>query len=512
MAITGRFDADFSSFVAACHQAELSLKLFDAGTKQVESSLNRMVDNFTGRQVISEATLMVEAVTRIGSPARLTREELQRMGAAADEAIEKMNRIGGEVPAKMQALADAAARARGDSGSGVQGLGISVGSAAAVLGRFGVELPLEVRGLADLAGMAGKGAAALGATGAVALAVGTAFASWKVGKWIGDISGLTDKIADGTASLRGWSDMAGARAGAAGDVLARASKTAGHAITDMAEAMKINEAAALKTIEANNKLGASFLKAAADADRGAAIMASNKDKLAKLEHDFAVADNDFKEEQYQKKKKKAEDDKLMLSDQIHQEQALQAGRHQQSIELDEAERSHIRNIKLVTDAMREEEWQALRVQRAMTTIEYDLSTESGRKRFHDLNPSAVLSQAATPEYFQTHTIEDAIREGLLDLYAGYRRGGAAGGMVNGPQMVGSGILPIGGSSLGATDNVMVQPLVSFPSTQWGSAPVSLTVVVSNSGVFDVGSAKKLGDIVGAELMRRLKMGRQLGAG
>ena len=68
MALSGKFDADFESFFTACHQAEVSLRGFEAGTRDVEKALNQMVDEFTGRQIISEATLMAEAVSRIGSP------------------------------------------------------------------------------------------------------------------------------------------------------------------------------------------------------------------------------------------------------------------------------------------------------------------------------------------------------------------------------------------------------------------------------------------------------------
>lgn len=108
MPVQGRFDADFASFYDACQKAELSLKGFDSGAGQVEKSLNRMVDSFTGRKVITEATLMAEAVERIGGTTKLTEAELLRMGNVASEAIAKMRAVGADIPPGLQRIADAA--------------------------------------------------------------------------------------------------------------------------------------------------------------------------------------------------------------------------------------------------------------------------------------------------------------------------------------------------------------------------------------------------------------------
>lgn len=502
MALTGRFDADFSSFVAACKEAELSLKLFDAGTRQVEGSLNRMVDNFSGRQIISEATLMAEAVTRIGSPARLTADELQRMGSVAQEAVEKLQRIGGDIPPKIQSLADAAARARGET----SGLRTSLQAFDGVLASLGVNLGPQIRGIEDIASASGKTAAQLGTLATAGLAVGAGVGGWKLGRAASEFFDLDIKIGDAAAKLLGFGDVAGEKAAAAQTVLAKASKTAGYAITDLAEAMKINEAEANRMIAANQKASATFLQTAADAKKAAEIIASNQSKILKVEHDLAVAKTNFDADDAARKKQAAEDAKRRLSEEINEAARLQKAAHDVGVAFDDAQRLARQRTEEATQALREQEWQAIRLQGAVTSVEYDLSTESGRKRFKELNPSAFLSQAATPEYFLTHTIEDAIREGLLDLYAGYRTGSL--GMVQAPPTVG-GLLPMKTTTVPNNLDTTIQPLVSFPASTLGATTIN--VIVSNSGVFDVGSAKKFGDLVGNEFMKKLKMARQLGA-
>lgn len=110
MALQGVFVADFSSFLTAVEQAEVKLRSFEQGSAKVESSLNRMVDSFSGRKIISEATLMAEAIERGGGTANLTARELERAGRTASEAAEKMRKLGIEVPANIQSVADAATK------------------------------------------------------------------------------------------------------------------------------------------------------------------------------------------------------------------------------------------------------------------------------------------------------------------------------------------------------------------------------------------------------------------
>ena len=105
MAITGRFEADFESFYAAVDKADAKLTDFQSGAGRVETSLNRMVDNFSGRKLIQDATLAAEAVERIGGAGKLTEDELQKVAAKATEASAKLKAMGAEVPASIKNIA-----------------------------------------------------------------------------------------------------------------------------------------------------------------------------------------------------------------------------------------------------------------------------------------------------------------------------------------------------------------------------------------------------------------------
>jgi len=285
MALQGRFDADFSTFFAACRQAEVSLKGFDAGSRQVESSLNRMVDSFTGREVITQANLMAEAVGRIGGPARLSQTELARVGAVASEAADKFRRWGQEVPPNIARLEVAT---KGAS-TGMTGMAKAIADTDNVLGLFGVQLGPARKALDDLGQASGKTASQIGLIGTASLAAGAAVGGWQFGRWIAGWAETDQIIGDVTAKLLGFGDVAGQKAAASQDVLARASKTAGRSITDLSEAMKINQAEAQRMIAANQKSAETFTAEAAAATSAAAIIESNRKKMYDIEFEFAKA-------------------------------------------------------------------------------------------------------------------------------------------------------------------------------------------------------------------------------
>jgi hypothetical protein len=106
MAITGRFEADFQSFYQAVDRANAKLTDFQSGAGRVETSLNKMVDNFSGRRLIQEVTLSTEAVSRLeGGIHSLTDRELQALASKATEAVAKMKAMGIEVPPQIQKVA-----------------------------------------------------------------------------------------------------------------------------------------------------------------------------------------------------------------------------------------------------------------------------------------------------------------------------------------------------------------------------------------------------------------------
>jgi len=251
MAITGRFIADFSDFQRAVQQAEVSLRSFETGSARVETSLNRMVDSFSGRRVIQDAQLMTDAVERIGGVSRLTESELRRVSATAQEAADKMTRMGIDVPPGIQQIATAAERvgpslrSMGDSAdaSGGKFRGLRDGLAAVdkTLGAGGINVGPAIRVLDELGTAATVGAAGLGKLGSAFAVVGVAAAAVSFGRMIADWGDLDRRIGEATARLMGWGDVAEQTAGVRSDMLARASSIAGREITNLGEALRITQ-------------------------------------------------------------------------------------------------------------------------------------------------------------------------------------------------------------------------------------------------------------------------------
>lgn len=567
MAITGKFAADFADFYAAVDKADAKLAGFMAGAGRVETALNRAVDAFSGRKIIQEATIAAEAVERLGGLSKLTRGELEQLGNQAQEATDKMRAMGVVVPSNVQHLANFSDRAR-QARVETAGLGESLRSGERVLAAFGVQIGPEVRALDALADSSGKTVTQLGGLATAGLVVGAGIAGWKIGRAAAEFLDLDEKIGDATAKLLGFGDVAGQKAAVQADALARASKIAGFEVKEMGLALMINADAAKVAIEANTKLSDQMARTegpeksrkllegynaelqllkssgllesltkdinshafslgelaeryristqamslfATEAANVARIEKTNADKLADLRLAFIKAEADAED----LKRKAAEDAKRKLSDEIHAAASAQQAAHDLGVAFDDAQRMARARTEEATAALREQEYAALRVQRAITSIDYDLSTDSGRRRFRELNPSAELSQAATPEYFQTHTIEDAIREGLLDLYAGYK--GSGFGLVQ-PQGIVGGILPPSGlapSNLTRTTKEdltrTVRPLAPpYQGDGWGGS-IALNVAVSINGVWDEATGRRAGDMIGNQIMTKLKFARQLGA-
>ena len=162
-------------------------------------------------------------------------------------------------------------------------------------------------GVGTAAAPAAAGTAALG-TGATAAAVGVSalgvglvaagagLVSFKITEKIADVVGWTDAVAKATAKAYGWGDVAGQEAAAGQDILARASKTAGRAITDVGQAMAINQQEAERLIAKNKETGASMQQLAADTKVAeAAMVALSKAKVeaqersVRKEHELYVA-------------------------------------------------------------------------------------------------------------------------------------------------------------------------------------------------------------------------------
>lgn len=136
MALTGTLLANFSDFNTAVEQSQIKLRGFETSAGKVGTALSRMTDTFSGRQITSEATLMVAAIERVGGVSKLTEAELKRVGATASEAAAKLRAMGAEVPVGIQKIADAAKNAS----AGTNTFASSLKNVNSLLGAFGVSL------------------------------------------------------------------------------------------------------------------------------------------------------------------------------------------------------------------------------------------------------------------------------------------------------------------------------------------------------------------------------------
>jgi hypothetical protein len=237
--VTGKFQADFSSFYEAVEKAQVHLKSFESDSSKVERSLNRMADGFSGRRVIQEATQMAEAIKETGGLSKLTGAELQRAGALADEAAEKMQKLGMNVPPGIERISKAAKEASPT----LETLKGTASHFDGVLGALGININKQVKFLEDLTGASGKTATGLGLVATTGLAVGAGMAGWGVGRAIADFFALDEKIAGAAARLLGYGDVAEQVAGAKQDTINIAIANGAKATITYTEAIEFNKKA-----------------------------------------------------------------------------------------------------------------------------------------------------------------------------------------------------------------------------------------------------------------------------
>lgn len=106
MAVQGKFLADFTSFYSAVQKADVQLRGLETGAGKVSTSLGKMVDSFSGRKLIQEATLVEEAVLRIGGASKLTDAEQAKVNRTITEALAKYKALGVEAPRSLQMMAE----------------------------------------------------------------------------------------------------------------------------------------------------------------------------------------------------------------------------------------------------------------------------------------------------------------------------------------------------------------------------------------------------------------------
>jgi len=201
MAITAQFDADFSQFNAEVGKAEQQLNLFEMSTVK------------TGTAIAGMGT-----VTTKTAP-------------------------------------------------GVNTLTSSLRQFDGVLNAAGIHIGPAIKAIEDIGAASGKTAGEVGKLGTAGLIVGTFAAAFTTARWIIDkwFPDLDKAVANSTAKLMGWGDLAAETAGAKMDTLAAATKhlremtgDATATVTDFGDAVRINN----QWLEAHKKGATDAAKAA----------------------------------------------------------------------------------------------------------------------------------------------------------------------------------------------------------------------------------------------------------
>jgi polyhydroxyalkanoate synthesis regulator phasin len=138
MAVTAKFVSDFSDFDRAVKNAELELKSFQTGAANVEKQLNRTADAFSGRKILSEATLAAEAIERIGGTTKLTRAEQDRLNATVTEALAKYKALGMEAPPHLTKLMNETKKVETATGAIPSKLSAITGGASSMASALGI--------------------------------------------------------------------------------------------------------------------------------------------------------------------------------------------------------------------------------------------------------------------------------------------------------------------------------------------------------------------------------------
>ena len=113
--LTARFGADFSDFSSGVAQAEAELTSLDASAGNVQGTLSRMSDSFSGSLMVAEAGAMTVSVEDLGRAVTETDDELGRFHVTAEEATAQLEAMGNAAPAdKIREVGDATKNAGGE--------------------------------------------------------------------------------------------------------------------------------------------------------------------------------------------------------------------------------------------------------------------------------------------------------------------------------------------------------------------------------------------------------------
>ncbi len=562
MALTGHLDADFQSFYTAVRQADVELEGFENKSKNVEKALNEMANSLSGRDVAAQASIAAKAVSEIGSPARLTQAELQRVGAIAEEAVEKFTRMGKVAPREVIRLADAAKQGR----SSFTEIGRSIRETDNVLDLFGVHLGPARKAIEDIGFAAENGADKIGLVGTAGLAVGAAIGGWQIGRAISEFAGLDEKIGDVVLHLQGLPTVAEQSAAATADAIAKARKAhpeldvqtgdtarllntldaqaaekANKDASDIADRVnavarveeaiqKVNDEvravessgvwASLSKQITSHAISLSELakeyhltdgaitQLSKDAEKNAAIEIKNAEQLKKIQESGVknIAERIGLEDEAMKKR----------LEQIDLDYKAQEAQHAKDVDLFLAQSQALSGIQATNKALQEQAELATKARESISfSREYDLSKPGAIEDFKKLNPTAFVSAGLTEDYFKTHDLADAVRDGLIQFYAGFAganaapvRPGALGNTSGAPTAPSAAPVPGLGAPAGAPGGGFSASSGAGFGARSGLTQIYAPVQVS--GVFDPSSAHAMGRVVGDAFFKTLNTQRKLG--
>lgn len=252
--LTAHFRADFSDFSTAVQRAEVELKSFEADANKVEGSLTRMADAFSGRKVIQDATLMVEAVERLGGATKLTEAEFARLQRTVTEASAKMIAMGQDVPKAFEAITAGVkqtstaldhfgvqtVKVGTQSSNAFSTLGQSIGQVDRLAALAGVSIGPLGLALSELGAIATTTSTALATLGPAGLVVAGTFALFKGGELLREYTDLDDSIMKLAEDTFGWGN-ASKYTQEQIDALQFATLHYGREITDLSVAMDLQK-------------------------------------------------------------------------------------------------------------------------------------------------------------------------------------------------------------------------------------------------------------------------------
>lgn len=130
MALSAVFSADFEKFERAVKGAVVELTVLDRAAKNATRDLKRELEGISGQKLVKEASLMAEAVKRLGGEGgaaagvlKLLPDELHRVSTALERAAQKAALLGEELPASLREVQEAIEALPKPSGDVAKGLG-----------------------------------------------------------------------------------------------------------------------------------------------------------------------------------------------------------------------------------------------------------------------------------------------------------------------------------------------------------------------------------------------------